>query len=190
MYVVGNVICSELETTIAVYKGIDMQNIAMDSSDAYRIAVENHISGGTDWAFGYHYLLQYYFMNGQEEDSVLAFVVRGISADNNEIMLYIDPYTQEVLQYLGKTGYDENGRSIWESADNSSENDAKEDTEPDDDKRMTREGIQEEYGFFELAKEYYMDPEELTDAFIDGIYGDRFDPFANTKSYDKEEWGS
>ena len=52
----------------------------------------------------------------------------------------------------------------------------------------TREEIQKEYKVFELAKKYYMDPEELTDAIWEGIHSDRFSPFSNTKTYEKEEW--
>ena len=54
--------------------------------------------------------------------------------------------------------------------------------------KWTREEIQKEYKVFELAKKYYMDPEELTDAIWEGIHSDRFSPFSNTKTYEKEEW--
>lgn len=53
---------------------------------------------------------------------------------------------------------------------------------------MSREEVQQYYDIFGLAKKYYMDPEELTDAFIRGISGDRFSPFSETKSYFEEEW--
>lgn len=185
MYVVDNEVYAAQETTISVYKGIE--KIDMDSEDAYKIAVEYGISGGIDWAYGYHYLLQYYFINGNENEPVLSLVVRGISSkSNNEMMLYLNPYTQEIIQCLEKISYDENGRSVWERVDNSSTfNDSTGDVS---EKIWTREEIQKEYKVFELAKKYYMDPEELTDAIWEGIHSDRFDPFANTKTYAKEEW--
>ena len=41
---------------------------------------------------------------------------------------------------------------------------------------------------YKNAKKYYMDPEELTDAIIQGLKGDKFSPFSETPVYEKEEW--
>lgn len=197
MYIVDDEVYSAEEVTLAIYQGIDMDAITVDSTQAYQMAVEMGITGGIDWAFGYHYLLQYYNIGWDEP--VLLLVVRGLSENGNEIMLDIDPYTGEVLQYREKTGYDQNGNSIWTTFNikgevlsdnkvNHQDEISQEDETEQKVEEMSREEVQQHYDIFALARKYCMDPEELTDAFMRGISDDRFSPFSETKSYSEEEW--
>lgn len=102
-------------------------------------------------------------------------------------MLDINPGTGEIVQYREKDGYDEAGNSIWKAFDKNHEPIIIEDNEKDEG-NLSREEIQQEYDVFRLAKEYYADPEELTDTIIEGINDEKFSPFSNVKIYEEDVW--
>lgn len=192
IYVVEGKVYSTDEAYMKYYDIIDVDRLALDSSDAYEMAKDKGISGGVDWAYGYHYLLQYYIVDQNIEEPVLLFVVRGINDSGNEVTLDIDPYTGNLIQYTEKTGYDENGRAVWEVKERYGNNNYSEelltDETADTESSLSREDIQKEYDVFSMARQNYMDPEELTDAIINGIGSGNFSPFSDTKSYEPEEW--
>ena len=182
MYVRDGEVSMPSETVTGVYAGIDMESIQIDSDDAFLTAYNQGFTGGVDWAFGYHYMLQYYMTaNGEPQ---LLMKVRGINRDGREALLSLDPYTGEIISVSEKTGYDEDGRSVWDTSDHLGEA-PEENSEYVD---MSREEIMEEFEVYKNAKKYYMDPEELTDAIIQGLKGDKFSPFSETPVYEKEEW--
>lgn len=191
MYIINGKPDSVMEVQSPGYQPIDMENITMDSPQMYRIAQEQGMKGGKDWAFGYHYILQYVYFSAADETPVLTFTVRGLDEQDRETQIIVDPYDGDILVTLTKTGYDDTGRSIWERTgggeNTEAENMEPEETVPDD---RTREEIQEEYGVYKKAREFLVDPEELTDAIIDGIGSERFDPYASLKVYTREEWES
>nr|WP_325299887.1 hypothetical protein [uncultured Dysosmobacter sp.] len=49
-----------------------------------------------------------------------------------------------------------------------------------------RKYIQEEYDVFDISERNHVDPEELTDAIIKGIYSDKFSPFSEIEIIDSE----
>lgn len=53
-----------------------------------------------------------------------------------------------------------------------------------DHENLSREEIQEEYHVFSLAREYFVDPEELTDAIVRGDNS----PWSNLKVYEQTQW--
>lgn len=182
MYVKDGMVYMPRETSSNVYTGIDMNSVQIDSDDAFKVAYNLGFTGGVDWAFGYHYMLQYYVMDNAEPCLLLS--VRGINQEGREAILNLNPYTGEIFSLSEKKGYDEAGRSIWETSNNLPETSI----EQKSDVNMSREEIMEKYDVYHDAKKYYMDPEELTDSIIRGIQGSRFSPYSETPSYLPEEW--
>lgn len=172
-----------------------MDDIPLDSDDLYLSAGEQ-LKGGVGWAWGYHYLLQYRYMDEAEEKPRLTFSVRGLNNENQERYMIYDPYSGTLLAILDKTGYDSNGRSIWEIVENHMEEQSPQPEESESPyNNMSREELEEhrkqieqEFCIYESCVKYRFDPEEFYNAVIDGLTGSRFSPFSNCRSYEEEEW--
>lgn len=187
MYIINGKPDSVMEVRSPGYQAIDMENIMVDSPELFHIAQEQGMKGGKDWALGYHYILQYTYLNEIDENPVLTFTVRGLDQQDREAQIIVNPYNGEILAILVKTGYDDTGRSIWERTDDGENPEAGE-TMQKDEVDLFRDEIREEYEVYKRAKEFLVDPEELTDAIIDGITSERFDPYSELKVYTREEW--
>lgn len=174
------------ESAFGYYCPIQMDKISMDTTDAYKMALEDKISGGTDWAWGYHYALQY-CQDAQTQEIQLLLSVRGKDGDGRDVILNIDPYTGERVEMLTKTILEPNGEDAWESQTFKQKN-ADADESIDEDRKLSREQIQQKYDLVGEAKKYHMLPEELTDNYLLGIQGSRFAPYSDTMHYQQNEW--
>ena len=159
--------------------------------------LENQLLELYEWSYA-NKILKYYFdtakyymeQDGRLYGQDLAAVITTLKDDwiilqENNNLYYLQGYedTEVKTMLILTIGRSADGSDFWimdELEINYEENIPE--------KIWTREEIQQEYEIFELAKKYYVDPEELTDAIWEGIHSDRFDPFANTKTYEKEEW--
>lgn len=182
VYVIDSKVFSVEEVSTPAYKDFCIDDIVIDSTDAYNMARKAGLFGGTDWAFGYHYSLQYVYINEDIDTPLLVFTVRGVLSNGNEANLMINPYKGNIIKLIEKIGEDENGKSIWMTS-----NFVPVDTEILEE-LSDRKAIQEEYEVYKNAAKYLVDPEELTDNLIEGIYGSKFAPYENIIIYDKEEW--
>ena len=177
------------------FETFSMDDIALDSDDIYLLANEQ-LKGGVDWAWGYHYLLQYRYMDEAEDEPRLTFSVRGLNDRDQERYMIYDPYSGNLLVVLDKTGYDSDGRSIWEIVENHMEAQNRQPEESEspyshmsrEELEVHREQIEQEFCVYESSVKYHFDPEEFYNAVIDGLTGDRFSPFSICKSYEEEEW--
>ncbi|CDD65883.1 uncharacterized protein BN803_02572 [Firmicutes bacterium CAG:882] len=177
------------------YKAIDITDLE-DSPYLYKKALENDISAGYDFAWGYHYTLQYYIFDGDRDNPVLRYAVRGRDAEGREAILYIDAVTGTADCINVKTGYDINGRSIWTELvkNNDEQTESNEITETyeikDEDyyRNMSIEEFDEQFNLFENCVKYMRDPKELREAIIKGILSNSFHPYIDAGEYEEEEW--
>ncbi len=181
-YILNGEVCEPMETAYGYYGPIPEEWIQLDSDDAYELALNHGMLGGTDWAWGYHYMLQY--CQDAETKAIMPILsVRGRDRDGNEMILNIDPRTGEETDVQVKNGYDENGSSLWETRW------AAERTEEiNPDWMLSREELQEKWEVWEKSEEYYMLPEEFTDNIIVGERSNHFSPYGDVTAYSEEEW--
>lgn len=179
IYVVKSKVYAEETVLAPAYRTLEQDDMAniMDSGDAYDYYAEClQLKGGTEWAFGYHYILDYVCLDGTDNEPVLAMTMRGLSEDGREMSVIMDPFDGHLLKLIAKAGYDEDGNSIWENVDF------------DESLGMTREEVIENYNLYHSARENLMDPKELAEAFMKGIRSNRFSPYSEVEQYTQEEW--
>lgn len=181
-YVLNGKIYDARESAFGYYAPIPESFISIDSDEAYVMAVDRGMSGGVNWAWGYHYTLQY-CQDAATMEITPVFSVRGIDKNEDEMILNIDPITGEEIEILLKTGYNENGMSIWESRPIRETNET-----IDESKTLSRQEIQDKYKIWNHAEEFHVLPEELTDTTIIGIQSGRFSPYSDITVYAEEEW--
>ena len=198
VYVINGKAAHGQEAATSHFSTFTMDDVSLDSDDLYSLAQE-YLKGGVDWAWGYHYILQYRYMDENGEEPQLTFSIRGLNDDGQERYAIYDPYSGELLVILDKTGYDSNGRSVWEITENHMEAPSGQQTESNDhyagmsreELEENREQIEQEFSVYENSVKYRLDPEEFYNAVIDGLTSGRFSPFSNCISYeDEEEWRS
>lgn len=191
IYVIGGQPMYGREADTPYYETIAMEDIPMDSDDLYQLALEENLDGGKDWAWGYHYTLQFRYLNGNDEEPQLTFSVRGINEQEREAFLITDAYTGELLSTIEKTGYDDNGRAVWEEEGGTQDIGIESSMATDDkeDWDLTKGELEEQFQIYENAVKYKMDPQEFADAIIEGLKTDRFSPFSNCRTgLEDEEW--
>ncbi len=185
MYIDHGVPTAVQEVRSPGFQAIPMEEISIDTSELYDLARLQGLQGGKDWAFGYHYTLQYTYLNGTDKTPTLTYTIRGINQEEKEEKIIVDPITAKLLFILVKEGYDESGHSIWKKLGEDIEDDIQ---QLDSVTEVDRETIKEEYEVYRCAATYLVDPEELTDAIIRGINSSRFDPYAEITVYSREDW--
>ena len=113
MYIDHGVPTAVQEVRSPGFQAIPMEEISIDTSELYDLARLQGLQGGKDWAFGYHYTLQYTYLNGTDKTPTLTYTIRGINQEEKEEKIIVDPITAKLLFILVKEGYDESGHSIW-----------------------------------------------------------------------------
>ena len=105
-----------IETLMPAYDAIDLGNVTLDSPDALKIAKTVGVEPVPEergWAVGYHYSLQ--FLTQIETNQVfLAMLVYGETEQGNFCYVAIDPQSHQIVSFMERTGFTEDGRSIWE----------------------------------------------------------------------------
>lgn len=183
MYVINGEPYAECEATAPGYKGIVLDEKMIDTDKAYEIALQEGINGGVDWAWGYHYDLQYTYRTADSTEPELTLGVRGSFGNGNDASIVLDPYSGEIISISEMVAYDDDGHAIWqEKYTKPEENTESEETE------LTREDVMELYDVFAIAAEYYMDPDEITDYIIHSEETGYFSLYTEVKQYEKEEW--
>lgn len=201
VYVIDGKAVYGQEASTPRYATFSIDDIVLDSDELCSL-VQGQLKGGVNWAWGYHYIVQYRYMDENGEVPQLTVSVRGINDAGQERYMIYNPYTGVLQVVLDKTGYDENGRSIWEivedyrEAQNGQGGQQVESTDSyagksREELEEMREQIEEEFSVYESAVQYRFDPEEFYNAVIDGLVSGRFSPFSNCKTYENdEEWKS
>lgn len=200
VYVIDGETSHGNEVSTPHYDTFTMDDFSLDSVDLIQL-VQGQLTGGVDWAWGYHYIVQYRYMEANSAEPQLTLSVRGLNSEGMERCMIYDPYSGELLAINDKTGYDENGRSIWENVlepaeQMQNESAAAADSQENasylemtrDELEQNRDMLEEKFSIYETCVEYRFDPEELMEAIIDGITGDYFSPFSECASYEEEEW--
>lgn len=189
MYVVNGEAYAECEADAPGYKGIILDDKIIDTDKAYEIALQEGINGGVDWAWGYHYDLQYTYRTANSLEPELTLGVRGSFDNGKDASIVLDPYSGEIISISEMVGYDDDGHAIWQEKYVMQEKtEESEISEELDDSELTREEIMERYEVFRIAAEYYMDPDDITDYIIGSIGTDYFSLYTEVKQYEKSEW--
>lgn len=173
IHIVEGAVLSAQEITQPSEYSFDKADIILDSDEMYNIAIYQDLYGASEWAWGYHYTLQYEYI-GAAETPVLTLSVRGVDNSGFEKMLTIEAASGEILLASVK-----NDKGDW---DRVSIKDASKDFPTEDE-------LETEYGLYEKCVEYHFDPLELRKAILNGIATNHFSPYSECESITPiEEW--
>lgn len=199
-YVIDGIAAYGCEVATPFYDVFSMDDFELDSTNLIHY-LQGQLSGGSDWAWGFHFIVEFRYMNAESTKPQLTMTVRGQNSDGLERCMIYDPYSGELISIIDKVGFDENGNAMWEEVmQPSNEMDFDVESLVDTEKagqfaNMTREELEnnkmelaEAYSVYEICVEYRFNPEEVVEALIDGIKGDKFAPFSECTSYGGEEW--